>query len=347
MPPYDAMGCPTKKFQYGKDCVCENSIACRGLTAAFSMLGADPRSHFVRLPNYKEKPTDPYFVERNKQREAYLRYLLPNHPVEQETLAKDVALHHFHPRVVARLVSKLQKNIPRTMTEKELKRLKLKVDERDKLYDEDGNFTGRCIFAPSYPIEKSKEDLKRLLRLCRTLNEAKDREKNAVESKTSSPKVKKRKKRKFDPDIRNEGDLVVNESSSEQDREDSVQETGEDVIVDSLAEHNIQSLLESIIRLEPIPENPPTLDDDEDRICNLKVESRGTQETEVESVSSGEEAEIDSVMHNKAIVSMQIRLEKLHTGKGKNRMTKMMKKPSPFFDVSVLHEGDDSAPSNR
>ena len=121
------MGCPTKKFEYGKDCLCENPTECRGLTAAFSMLGNDPRSHFVRLPNYKASPTDPYFIERNQQREAYLRYLLPHHPVEQTTLAKDVALHHFHPRIVARLVSKMQKNIPKTMTEKELKRLKLKI----------------------------------------------------------------------------------------------------------------------------------------------------------------------------------------------------------------------------
>jgi hypothetical protein len=41
-------------------------------------------------------------------------------------------------------------------------------------------------------------------------------------------------------------------------------------------------------------------------------------------------------MHTQAIVSMQIRLEKLHTGKGKKRMSKL-KAPSPFFEISVLH----------
>jgi hypothetical protein len=334
MPPHDrAMGCPTKKFQYGKDCICENPIQCRGLTAAFSMLN-DPRSHFVRLPNYKAAPTDPYFVERNQQREAYLRYLLPHHPVEQTTLARDVALHHFHPRIVARLVSKMQKNIPKSLTEKELKRLKLTIHERDRILDQEGNFTGRCIFAPNYPMEQSKQDLKRLLRLCRTLNEASAKEKKNVDGgKASSPKPKKRKRRKFHADIRNERDLVVHDGTEDGSESTDVP-TDEHALVDSLAEHNIQSLLESIIRLEPIPEykEESTLD-----VCNLK--EIPTQDTEVESEcssTSAEEQGESSVMHTQAIVSMQIRLEKLHTGKGKKRMSKL-KAPSPFFEISVLH----------
>ena len=339
MPPYDSV--VPLKFQYGKDCVCENRVACRGLTAAFSLLGHDPRSGFVRLPNYKqdvpENTLSEYYRERNQQREAYLRYLLPGHAVEQETLAKDVALHHFHPRIVARLVSKLQKNIPRTMTEKELKRLKIEIDDRDRILDSEGNPTGRCIFAPNYPIEKCKEDLKRLLRLCQTLNEASKNHHEKASSPTSSPKTKRKKRRKFDPDIRSEGDLVVRRDRNV-DR-DECPEPEEEVVTDSLAEHNIQSLLESIIRLEPIPEDLDDSRDDEENneSCNLKVETLTTQETDLVSVLTDDEP----ITHNTATVSMQIRLEKLHTGKGKNRMTKMMQRPpSPFFEISVLHEAD-------
>ena len=452
MPPFDAVGCPTMKFQYGKDCLCENTVACRGLTAAFSLLGNDPRSGFVRLPNYKANPTSQYYIERNLQREAYLRYLLPDHAVEKETLAKDVALHHFHPRVVARLVSNLQKNIPRTISERELKQLRLKVDMRDRILDEEGKPTGRCIFAPSYPIEQSKEDLKRLLRLCRALNAAKQKATNEV--KPSSPKPKKRKKRKFDPDIRNEGDLLVNDRAGSDERDERTMNppSDEEAIVDSLAEHNIQSLLATIIRLEPIPEDldetgtimdevlsrenepstaedvrtseeelPPneelphgkelsavedrnqedvptteeelsrekelttvedetqedvpntdstTLEEDpaqeqkdpaqEEKDLpqeeepavekkptqievqgNLNVHTLPTLDTDLESDSSADEA-AQSLTHNTATVSMQIHLEKLHTGKGKNRMSKVMKKaPSPFFEISVLHYQQD------
>lgn len=343
MPPYnsDAMGCPAMKFKYGKDCLCEDRVACRGLTAAFSMLGNDPRSLFVRLPNYKENPTTQYYIERNQQREAYLRYLLPNHPVEQETLARDVALHHFHPRIVSRLVSKLQKNIPRTLPEKEIKRMKLKIHERDRIYDEDGNPTGRCIFAPNYPMEKSKEDLKRLLRLCRTLNQVKDKN-NTVDAKASSFKPKKKRKRKFDPDIRSEGDLVVADRTSD---DPSERFPSPEVLVeeevDSLAQHNIQSLLESIIRLEPIPEDfkEESTANTSTAYDNLKVEPGTTQETEAESVFTEEdEQSLLTQQNNTATVSMQIRLEKLHTGKGKKRISKVMNKaPSPFFEISVLH----------
>jgi len=336
MPPYDAVGCPTMKFQYGKDCLCENRVACRGLTAAFSLLGNDPRSGFVRLPNYKEalpeNPLSEYYIERNQQREAYLRYLLPDHPVEKETLAKDVALHHFHPTIVARLVSKLQKNIPRTLPEKELKRLKLHIHERDRLLDESGNPTGRCIFAPNYPLENCKDDLKRLLRLCRTLNEASKTPNEKASSPTSSPKSKRKKRRKFDPDIRNEGDLVVTDRGVDPEDRSPSPEPEEETVVDSLAEHNIQSLLESIIRLEPIPEDL----EEPNAVDHFKVETLTTQETDLESTFTEDE---ESVTHNTAKVSMQIRLEKLHTGKGKKRMTKMMQRaPSPFFEISVLHD---------
>lgn len=330
MPPYDEVGCPAMKFKYGKDCLCENQAACRGLTAAFSMLGNDPRSGFVRIPNYKEHPESQFYVERNMQREAYLRYLLPDHPVEKETLAKDVALHHFHPRVVARLVSNLQKNIPRTVPERELIQLGLILDERDKLKDEDGNYTGRCIFAPCYPIEKSKQDLKRLLRLCRALNQDK---KDKSSAQKSSPKPKKKKKRRFDPDIRNEDDLAYS-SSRDDDRDEDRDEDTSDERLDTLADHNIHSLLESIIRLEPIPE-----EGDDVKVMELMP----TLDTDLESESEEDEDEEDARPNMTATVSMQIGLEKLHTGKGKNRMTKITKRaPSPFFEISVLHDVDKS-----
>jgi hypothetical protein len=324
MPPYDDMGCPAMKFKYGKDCLCENRAACRGLTAAFSMLGNDPRSGFVRLPNYKEDPESQFYMERNLQRESYLRHLLPNHPPQQETLAKDIALHHFHPRIVQRLVSNLQNNIPKTLPEQQLVQLGLTLDDRDKLFDANGNYTGRRIFAPSYPIEKAKQDLKRLLRLCRALNQDK-------KDKASSPKPKKEKKRRFDPDIRNDDDLVDRDSydREEQDEVTSSEER------DSLADYNIKSLLESIIRLEPIPEE---LDPD-DNVTDKKVESLPTLDTDLESESDEEDTHPNPKLT--ATVSMQIGLEKLHTGKGKNRITKITKRPpSPFFEISVLHNKD-------
>lgn len=330
MPPYDDMGCPAMKFKYGKDCVCENQAACRGLTAAFSMLGNDPRSGFVRLPSYKENPESQFHIDRNLQRESYLRHLLPNHPPQQETLAKDIALHHFHPRIVQRLVSKLQKNIPKALPEQKLAQLGMKLDDRDRLFDENGNYTGRHIFAPSYPIEKSKQDLKRLLRLCRALNQVK---KDTTPSPTEkSPlKAKKKKRRRFHADIRNDDDLVDRDSDDreEQDEEIASEER------DSLAEYNIPSLLESIIRLEPIPEEM----DPDGNVTGKELETLPTLDTDLDSESDDEDTHPN--LNLKAAVSMQIGLERLHTGKGKNRMTKITKRPpSPFFEISVLNDKD-------
>ena len=50
---------------------------------------------------------------------------------------------------------------------------------------------------------------------------------------------------------------------------------------------------------------------------------------------------IHMATHNDWSVSMQIRLERLHTGKGKRWTKKRM--PNPFFEISVLQEESTTA----
>jgi hypothetical protein len=255
-------------------------------------------------------------------------------------LAKDIALHHFHPRVVQRLVSNLQKSIPKALPEEQLVQLGLKLDDRDKLFDENGSYTGRRIFAPSYPIENSKQDLKRLLRLCRVLNQGKKGKTTTASTteKSLSPlkgKKKKQRPRRFHPDIRNDDDLADKDSNDREEQDEEI--TSEER--DSLAEYNIPSLLESIICLEPIPEELDPDTDDHVTAMDKEVETLPTLDTDLESESDEEDTRPNPNLQ--ATVSMQIGLERLHTGKGKNRLTKITKRPpSPFFEISVLHGKD-------
>ena len=144
-----------------KSCICQDPVACKGLTAGFALL-EDPRSGFVRLPRYEPNPTSDHYVERNARRAAYLRYLLPCHPVEEDTESKHVAMHHFHPRVVTELTP--QRRFPKTLTEEDMDKLGMVKQDENKIS------TVFYIFVPTYPIASAKNDIRRLLGICKAVN---------------------------------------------------------------------------------------------------------------------------------------------------------------------------------
>lgn len=150
-----------------KTCICRDEVACKGLTSAFSML-EDARGGFVRLPRHVENPSSQYYVERNAQRAAYLKYLLPDHPVEQETHANHVAMHHFHAKIVADLTP--QRRFPKTLSKEDMDKLGMHKCQEDEVLDEQGLPTGFYFFVPTYPIAMAKNDVKRLLGICKVIN---------------------------------------------------------------------------------------------------------------------------------------------------------------------------------
>ena len=131
-----------------KTCICRDAVACKGLTSAFSML-EDARGGFVRLPRFEENPSSQYYVERNAQRAAYLRYLLPDHPVEKETKAKHVAMHHFHSRIVADLTP--QRRFPKTLSQDDMDKLGMAKCQEDEVLDEQGLPTGFYCLCSDLP----------------------------------------------------------------------------------------------------------------------------------------------------------------------------------------------------
>lgn len=138
-----------KKKKKKKECMCGDSATCRGLTAAFTLL-EDPRKRFVRIPHFRNTTRS-----NNKVREAYLKYLLPEHPIEEETPTKYVAAHHFHPVIVL-----VHPDVPRTLTKQEAERLGLKLE--DTMFDE--KVLHRVhIVVPNYSLEKSKTDVTNIL----------------------------------------------------------------------------------------------------------------------------------------------------------------------------------------
>jgi hypothetical protein len=155
-----------------KVCICGNPVECKGLTAGFSVLG-DPRGRFVRLPRYEPNPSCNLEKERNARRASYLRH------VEFDILPREdkmyVALHHYHPLIVDEATSK--KNFPKTISKDVMCIVGIKGDPRDEILDEDGKPTGVYYFVPNYPIEKAREDLKRLLRICKIVNTSPTRKK--------------------------------------------------------------------------------------------------------------------------------------------------------------------------
>ena len=140
-----------------KTCLCSDPETCQGLTAAFCIM-EDPRKGFVKLPRYRTQQGD------NKVREAYLRYLLPNHAVEKETPSKYIAAHHFPPSIVLteNKDSGDKKDIvPRTISKEQATRLGIEVNERFTMFDE--NLRRVYVVVPSYSLERSKADVMGML----------------------------------------------------------------------------------------------------------------------------------------------------------------------------------------
>lgn len=161
-----------------KTCICRNAVACKGLTAGFACLD-DPRGGFVRLPRYEPNPTSDYYVERNAQRAAYLRHLRPDHPTEEETEAKHVAMHHFHARIVAGLSP--QRRFPKALSAEDMETLGLTMRDEERVLDEDGVPTGFYVFVPTYPLEMAKNDIKRLLGICKEVNTEEEKKKHSLD----------------------------------------------------------------------------------------------------------------------------------------------------------------------
>ena len=97
-----------KTHRVPEDTICLCSDAeCAGLTAGFADL-RDARKRFVRLPPH-ENVDSPFYQERNRRREAYLRHILPNHDPTRETSSEFIALHHFHPTIIKENARKIPK----------------------------------------------------------------------------------------------------------------------------------------------------------------------------------------------------------------------------------------------
>ena len=150
-----------------KECICRNSETCKGLSAAFSIL-EDPRKRFVRIPHFRKATT-----ANNCVRETYLRYILPSHPIHEETTSKYIAAHHFSPNVVC-----FSKGlIPRTLTKSQMARLGMELE--DSMFDE--KLLRRVyIVVPNYPLEQSKDDVTTILN--QILSESGDEEAKPVSS---------------------------------------------------------------------------------------------------------------------------------------------------------------------
>ena len=154
--PHDLFALQIAREIIAKECLCGNTIECRGFTAAFALLG-DRRCGFVELPDFIPSPSSRQEIETNQRRESYLRHLLPKHSIKDQTKTKDVALHHFHPSFIGMSISHGMR-LPNIIPEEASRQLQLSVHERDKIVDKHGNPTGWCIFAPNYSIEKIKKE---------------------------------------------------------------------------------------------------------------------------------------------------------------------------------------------
>lgn len=138
----------------GTICLCNNA-ECSALTLAFRMMG-DARKRFVVLPPYLEKGSSPH---RNKQRESFLRYLLPKHDVRKETSSNYIALHHFHAGILWDSIQ-VSNSIPKTLSCGQAVELRMRLSEKDKVVDESG--MPAFVFCPNYPLAQVKKDLEEL-----------------------------------------------------------------------------------------------------------------------------------------------------------------------------------------
>jgi hypothetical protein len=135
-------------------CLCGKK-ECAGLTAAFSVLG-DARKRFVELPP-RSSP------DCTKQREAYLRHVLPkNKKKQKEPSSNYLALFHFHPEIVRDAFTQApgKNQIPKTISFGKAVQLRMILSEKDKVQDDNG--MPAFIYCPTYPLEKVKQDLEAL-----------------------------------------------------------------------------------------------------------------------------------------------------------------------------------------
>lgn len=166
-----------------KICKCRNPVECKGLTAGFAVLD-DPRCGFLRIPSH-----DTDDLERNQRRAAYLQSM-----EFSSQNPKFLAMHHFSPKVVA-VVSNFQQGqrqpaFPKTLPKEELQQLGLLNKENSRVvFDQNGKPTDRYIVLPTYSLEQAKQDLKRLLQICKQVNINDD----------SDDEIQQKSQRKKDP----------------------------------------------------------------------------------------------------------------------------------------------------
>jgi hypothetical protein len=144
---------PSFMEQSTKKCLCSDSETCSGLTTAFAFLD-DPRKGFVRIPSYQKRKGP------NLTREAYLRYLLPHHPIYEDTPTDYIAAHHFPPAIVLRYEHE-QVTVPRTMTREEATELGIELNEVNAVFD--GESCRAFIVVPDYPLAKVMADVVSIL----------------------------------------------------------------------------------------------------------------------------------------------------------------------------------------
>lgn len=145
----------THKVPEDTKCLCGDD-ECQELTAGFANL-RDARQRFVKLPPSDEAHLDsPFYQERNRRRQAYLRHL--NVPDHKETISDYIALHHFHPLIIQEYTRK----IPKTLSLGKAVQLKMMLSEKDKVVDET---TGMpyFMFVPNYAKINVKKDLETLI----------------------------------------------------------------------------------------------------------------------------------------------------------------------------------------
>jgi len=162
-------------MRYGKECVCGRGEECKGISAAFALL-KDPRRGYVAVPPFSADPVGYADRDMNDMRAAYLRHL----NVKEESLGDNkkrryVALHHFNPTVVQKhsQMKNAVSPIPKTLKKVDLRFLKMKLGDEDRVRDENGKKRKSYYFVPTYPTRKVKDDLKHMIRVSRLYAEAK------------------------------------------------------------------------------------------------------------------------------------------------------------------------------
>lgn len=169
---------PCRRFgsmRYGKECVCGRGAECKGVSAAFSLL-KDPRRGYVALPPYTPFPEYYEDHDMNAMRASYLRHLgRSEESLGDSAIPRYVALHHFHPIVVQKHseMANAVSPIPKTVKKVDLRFLKMKIGDEDRVRNERGHKIKKFYFVPTISLEESKEDLKHIIRVSRLYAEAK------------------------------------------------------------------------------------------------------------------------------------------------------------------------------